>query len=204
MTTALKGGEGSASRPGHSLPPGKTRYPFYRRLGGLQGRSGQVQKISTPTGFDPRTFQPVASRYTDWATRPTLEQLECTKFQSLATMVLKIQHFWDVALCRWRNNSRRFEGLSEIIDWPWHNVTSRRNWNFGSSASQGISRLLWNWHVYNSQLLDSHMSHTNPVNSVYNSQLLDSHMSHTNPVHNVPYYLFKIYFNIILPFACTF
>ena len=27
-----------------ALPPGKTRYPLYRRLGGLQGRSGRVQK----------------------------------------------------------------------------------------------------------------------------------------------------------------
>ena len=64
-------GEGSASRPGRSLPPGKTRYPLYRRLGGPQSRSGQVQKISPPPGFDPRTVQPVASRYTDYATRPT-------------------------------------------------------------------------------------------------------------------------------------
>ena len=72
MTTALEGGEGSASRPGRSLPPGKTRYPLYRRLGGPQGRSGQVRKISPPPGFDSRTVQPVASRYTDWATRPTL------------------------------------------------------------------------------------------------------------------------------------
>jgi hypothetical protein len=44
-------GEGSASRPGRSLPPGKTRYPLYRRLGGPQGRSGQVRKISPPTGI---------------------------------------------------------------------------------------------------------------------------------------------------------
>ena len=41
-------GEGSASRPGRSLPPRKTRYPFYRRLGGPQGRSRQVRKISPP------------------------------------------------------------------------------------------------------------------------------------------------------------
>jgi len=41
--------EGSGSRPGCSLPPGKTRYPLYRRLGGHQGQSGQVQKISPPT-----------------------------------------------------------------------------------------------------------------------------------------------------------
>jgi len=33
-------GEGSASHPGLSLPPRKTRYPLYRRLGGPQGRSG--------------------------------------------------------------------------------------------------------------------------------------------------------------------
>ena len=65
MITALEGGEGSASRPGRFLPPGKTRYPLYMRLGGPQGRSGQVRKISPPPGFDPRTVQPVASRYTD-------------------------------------------------------------------------------------------------------------------------------------------
>jgi hypothetical protein len=59
------------TRPGRSLPPGKTRYPLYRRLDGLQGRSGQVRKISPQPGFDPRTVQPVASRYTDYATRPT-------------------------------------------------------------------------------------------------------------------------------------
>jgi len=67
----LEGDEGSPSRPGSSLSPGKSRYPLYRRLGGPQGRSGQVRKISPPSGFDPRTVQPVASRYTDYATRPT-------------------------------------------------------------------------------------------------------------------------------------
>ena len=51
MTTALEGGEGSASRPGRSLPLGKTLYPLYRRLGGPQGRYGEVRKISPPTGI---------------------------------------------------------------------------------------------------------------------------------------------------------
>ena len=51
-----------------ALPPGKgTRYPLCRRLGGSQDRSGQVRNISLPPGFDPRTVQPAASRYTDWA-----------------------------------------------------------------------------------------------------------------------------------------
>ena len=64
-------GEGSASRPGRSLPQGKTRYPLYRRLGGTQGGSGQVRKILPRPEFDPRTVQPVTSHYTDYATRPT-------------------------------------------------------------------------------------------------------------------------------------
>ena len=50
-----------------ALPPGKTRYALYRRLGGPQGRSGRVRKISPPPEFDPLTVQSVASRYTDWA-----------------------------------------------------------------------------------------------------------------------------------------
>ena len=34
MTAALEGGKWSAARPGRTLPPQKTRYPLYRRLGG--------------------------------------------------------------------------------------------------------------------------------------------------------------------------
>ena len=48
MTTALEGGEWSAARPGLTLPPGKTRYPLYRRLGGPQGRSGRAENLSPP------------------------------------------------------------------------------------------------------------------------------------------------------------
>ena len=38
-----------------ALPPEKTRYPLYTRLGGPHGRSGRVQKISPQSGFDPQT-----------------------------------------------------------------------------------------------------------------------------------------------------
>jgi hypothetical protein len=44
-----------------TLPPGKTRYPLCGKLG-EPGR-----EISHLPGFDPRTAQPVASRFTDWA-----------------------------------------------------------------------------------------------------------------------------------------
>ena len=50
MTAALEGGEWSAARPGRTLPPGKVRYPFYRRLGGPQGRSGRAENL-VPTGI---------------------------------------------------------------------------------------------------------------------------------------------------------
>ena len=50
-----------------ALPPGKTWYPLYWRMGGPQGRSGRVRKISPLLGLDPRTVQTVASHYTNWA-----------------------------------------------------------------------------------------------------------------------------------------
>jgi hypothetical protein len=41
LTSALDGGEWSASRPGRALPRGNDPwYPLYRRLGGSQSRSG--------------------------------------------------------------------------------------------------------------------------------------------------------------------
>jgi hypothetical protein len=53
-------------------------YPWERPAtlctrGWVDSRAGldRCGKISPPPGFDLRTVQPVASRYTDWATRPT-------------------------------------------------------------------------------------------------------------------------------------
>jgi len=72
MTAAIEGREWSAAHPGCTLPPAKSRYPFYRRLGGPQGRSGRAKNL-VPTEIRSRTVQPVVSRYTDWATRPTIQ-----------------------------------------------------------------------------------------------------------------------------------
>ena len=74
LDKALEGNEGSASRLDRFLSPGKIRYPLCRRLGGPQRRSGQLRKILSAPGFDPRTVQPVASRYTDWAILAPLQQ----------------------------------------------------------------------------------------------------------------------------------
>jgi len=59
MTAALEGGEWSAARPSRTLPLEKTRYPFYRRLGGPHGRSGQAENL-VPTGIRSHTVQPAA------------------------------------------------------------------------------------------------------------------------------------------------
>ena len=70
MTTTLEGSEGSRHAPA-------ARYPWERPgthcTGGWVGpRAGldRCGKSRPPPGFDPRTVQPVASRYTDYAPRP--------------------------------------------------------------------------------------------------------------------------------------
>ena len=69
-----------------ALPPGKTRYPLYRRLGGPQGRSGRVRKISPPAqGLDPRNVQRVASRYNDRAIVAHMELLGLCRWVTLGT-----------------------------------------------------------------------------------------------------------------------
>ena len=65
-----RGGRGVSITPRPLFTPGKDPVPIVQKLGGPQGRSGQVRKISPPPGFDPRTVQSVANRYTDYATRP--------------------------------------------------------------------------------------------------------------------------------------
>jgi hypothetical protein len=75
----------STSRPGR-FTSGKDPVPLYRRLSGLQGRSGRMLKISPPPGFDSRTVQPVANRYTDWAILPHTWNCTSNKFQTYAFM----------------------------------------------------------------------------------------------------------------------
>jgi len=68
-----------------ALPPGKTRQPLCRRLGGPQVRSGRMRKISLPPCFDPRTVQPVASRCTDCAIQANNINNNNNKYVSICT-----------------------------------------------------------------------------------------------------------------------
>jgi hypothetical protein len=71
------------------LRSGKTRYPLYEGLGGPQGMSGRMRKISPPPGFDPRTVQPVESRCTDWAIPAPARMLPNFKNQAMCRLLSK-------------------------------------------------------------------------------------------------------------------
>ena len=108
-------------------PRGKTRYPFYRRLGGPQGRSGQVRKISPPPGFDPRTVQPVASHYTDNATRPTLQHKVACILTFWRSMGPRIN---PSVVCVWVRERESFcKGSTFILSksLPWWGANKKEN-----------------------------------------------------------------------------
>jgi hypothetical protein len=73
LTSAVAGGEWSASRPGRFTPRGKSpQYPLDRRLGGPQGRSGlrgEEKILDSPGTRTPTSsvVQPVANRYNDYS-----------------------------------------------------------------------------------------------------------------------------------------
>ena len=89
-------GVGSQRQTPAALPPGKTGYPLYRKVGGAQGQSGRVWKISPPPGFDPWTVQPVASHYTDWAI--PAHEVHCTKVNiwtySVEMLCVDLNSYW--------------------------------------------------------------------------------------------------------------
>jgi hypothetical protein len=62
---ALHAGGWSTSRPGRFTPWKQTGDPLYSRLGGSRAVLDECEKSRPPPRFDPRTVQPVASRYTD-------------------------------------------------------------------------------------------------------------------------------------------
>ena len=59
MTTALEGGEWSATRPGRTLPPGKDPVPIVHETGYAPGPVRTGENLAPP-GFDPRTVQLIA------------------------------------------------------------------------------------------------------------------------------------------------
>jgi hypothetical protein len=80
-----------------ALPPGKTRYPLYRRLGGPQGRPGRVRKISPPTGIR-SPDRPARSKSLYRLSYPG-PHCEVNTLCSEFTAGVKIAIFWVVTTC---------------------------------------------------------------------------------------------------------
>ena len=59
-----------SNTPRPHFTAGKNPVPILQESGWAPGRVWRAENL-VPTGIRPRTFQPVVSRYTDWATRTT-------------------------------------------------------------------------------------------------------------------------------------
>jgi hypothetical protein len=59
------------------------QYPLFGRFGGPLERSGRGQKVLPLPALDPRTFQPVAIRYTDHAIRVQAVMMNIIAFRNV-------------------------------------------------------------------------------------------------------------------------
>jgi len=72
-------GWGVSVTPRPLFTPGKNPVPIVQEAGWAPGPVWRDAENLAPPGFDPRTVQPVASRYTDYATRPTFKRWSSMK-----------------------------------------------------------------------------------------------------------------------------
>ena len=61
-----------SSTPRPHFTPGKDPVPMLQKAGWAPGPVWTGSEILVPTGIRSQTLQPVDSRYTDWATQPTV------------------------------------------------------------------------------------------------------------------------------------
>ena len=75
MTTALERGEGVSVTPRPLVTPGKELVPIVQEAGWAPGPVWTgAENLALPPGFDPRTAQPVASRYTGYGNTTCMPQ----------------------------------------------------------------------------------------------------------------------------------
>jgi hypothetical protein len=103
-------GWGVSFTPWPLFTPGKHPVPIIQEAGWTPGPVWPGAENIAPPGFDPRTVQPVDSRYTDWATGPT-EQVKVSSnnnngYLSWSTVyIYDTIYFW--FLVRTRNVSHK-------------------------------------------------------------------------------------------------
>ena len=124
---------------------------MYWRLCGPQGLSGQVRYISPPQGFDPRTVQPAASHYTDWAIRPvTVKDMVGNKYFKILYIEilyisLQIHNVYEMKIPVYAQDNATFEcaivSLTLILlMWRiWWAPNNTSKWQMGfNSAFKGL------------------------------------------------------------------
>ena len=134
----------SGQRPGPLYPVKDIWYALYRRLGGLQSRSGRVRKISALPGFDPSTVQPVANSY---VTTP-VDIRWC-----------KTAHVWNVYQQYWVLSKSGYSQAEWMCCNIENDVTPR------VTLTHGYSRLLHHYHL-RAHILTVEVQHSDtPVTS---------------------------------------
>jgi len=106
-------GWGSAPRPGFLYPRERPGTHCYRRLDVPQDRSGRAENL-VPTGIRSRTFQPVVSRYTDWATGPTYKYISALITDLFSTKNCRLSGWFCQVRCR------QTDMLKAEWSLPWH------------------------------------------------------------------------------------
>ena len=124
-----------SSTPRPHFTAWKTRYPFYRRLGGPQGRSGRAENLF-PTGIWSRTVQPVVSNSTDWTTEATNICMYLCIYTSKHVLFLFLLHWQRKDASKW--NKKLWIGC---LCWfrVFHN---RETWNSENTADIATVMLL--------------------------------------------------------------
>jgi hypothetical protein len=103
MTNGTRSGWEVSVTPRRFFTPGKDPVPIVQETGWSPvANLDRCGKSRPSLGFDSRTVQPVASRYTDWVTRPTsglfvAVDLLTTRFSSLSEPVPGTSGFWQTA-----------------------------------------------------------------------------------------------------------
>jgi hypothetical protein len=109
---------GGESHAPAALLPRMTRYPFYRRLGVPEGQSGRLRNNSPPKGFDPRTVQPVASRYTN----RVIPDPSCKRRRSVCCQSLTLHSAGSIQMWRSTELYQKYDDSSnpQVLTCPPH------------------------------------------------------------------------------------
>ena len=126
-------GMGSQRHVPYALPPDMTHYPLFRRPGEPQDRSGRLQKISPPPGFDPRTVHPVASCYTNYV----IQAHNNVTVIILIPITTGLQYQYKFPLYSIPNKSRNLTVLKRL---PFQNAIFNVTLRHGLSVPQRVRR----------------------------------------------------------------